>query len=145
MSTIDLTMNLLHTVFAGLWAGAAVFVAALVVPAARDGRLGAEALDWFTQQYTRFSSLAALVLFATGGHLAGSKYEFSYLLESSTGHLILTMVGLWFLLIGLTHAGRSKLADGLSRSARDAADDAATFFYAAGAVAVALLLVAGQL
>ena len=145
MSTIDLTMNLLHTLFAGLWAGAAVFVAALVVPAARDGRLGAEALDWLTQQYTRFSSLAALVLLATGGHLAGTRYTSSSLFETSRGHLVLTMVALWFLLIGLSHAGRSRLSDGLSRSARDAADDAAMFFYAAGAVAVGLLLVAGRL
>ena len=145
MSAIDLVMELLHTVFAGLWAGAAVFVAALVVPAARDGRLGAEALDWLTQQYTRFSSLAALVLLATGGHLAGTRYQDGLLFETSRGHLVLTMVGLWLVLIGLSHVGRSKLSDGLSRSARDAADDAATFFYAAGVVAVALLLVAGRL
>ncbi|WP_433629832.1 CopD family protein [Halomicrococcus sp. NG-SE-24] len=146
MTVLDATMELLHTLFAGVWAGWTLFVAALVVPAARNGRLGAEALDWLTGRYAQFSTLAAVVLFATGGHLAGTRYEVESLTGTGRGHLVLAMVALWFALAGLSHVGRSRLSDALDReSASDAAAGVASIFYAAGVVAVGLLLVAGLL
>lgn len=145
MAVIDLAMETLHTLFAGVWAGWALFVAVLVIPAARSGRLGADALDWLTGQYTRFSTLAAVALFVTGGHLAGTRYTAESLTGSGRGHLVLTMVVLWLVLIGFSHVARARLKRNLSSGAEAAADGAAAPFYATGVVALALLLVAGWL
>ncbi|WP_458187274.1 CopD family protein [Haladaptatus sp. NG-WS-4] len=145
MTLLDATMQILHTLFAGVWAGFTLFMAALVLPAAKKGHLGSDALGWMTGRFSRFSMLSALVLFVTGGHLAGTGYTFEYLLNQPRGHLILTMVALWFVLAGLSHLASSRLTKRLDAGAKQAATANATLFHAAGLVAVGLLLVAGRL
>ncbi|WP_458207601.1 CopD family protein [Haladaptatus sp. NG-SE-30] len=145
MTLLDVTMQVFHTLFAGVWAGWTLFMAALVIPAARDGRLSADALGWMTTRFSRFSMGAALVLFVTGGHLAGTGYSFEYLLNQPRGHLILTMVALWFVLAGLSHMASSRLTKRLDDGPVQAANANVSLFYAAGVVALGLLLVAGRL
>ncbi|GAA0235392.1 CopD family protein [Haladaptatus pallidirubidus] len=145
MALIDVLMQVLHTVFAGVWAGWTLFMAVLVIPAARKGHLGTDGLRWLTKRFSRFSMLASLVLFTTGGHLAGTRYTVELLGGSSRGHLVLTMVALWFVLTGLSHAASSRLMKNLDDGAMRAASAYATWFYAAGVVAVGLLIVAGRL
>jgi uncharacterized membrane protein len=145
MTFLDVTMRIIHTLFAGVWAGWTVFMAALVVPAARNGKLGADGLRWMTQQFSRFSSLSSLVLLLTGGFMAGNLYTGETLISGSRGHLVLTMVVLWFVLTGLSHMGSSRLKKNLSDGVPQAAKAATTLFYVAGVVALALLVVAGRL
>lgn len=145
MTLIDVVMRILHTVFAGIWAGGTLFMAFLVIPAAQKGHLGTDGLGWLTQRFSRFSMLSSLVLFITGGHLAGTGYTFELLGGSPRGHLVLTMVALWFVLTGLSHAASSRLTRHLDDGAMRAAAAYATWFYAAGVVAVGLLIVAGRL
>ncbi|GKZ15972.1 CopD family protein [Haladaptatus sp. T7] len=145
MTLIDVTMRIVHTLFAGVWAGWTVFMAALVVPAARDGKLGADGIRWMTQQFTRFSSLSSVVLLLTGGFMAGDLYTTETLTGSSRGHLVLTMVVLWLALSGLSHMAGSRLKKNLDAGAKQAAAGATTLFYVAGVVALGLLVVAGWL
>ncbi len=145
MTLANVTMRILHTVFAGVWAGWTVGMAALVVPAARNGHIGEDGLRWLTTQFSRFSSLSSLVMLLTGGFLAQKLYPGSSLTGSSRGHLVLTMVVLWFVLTGLAHMSSARVTKNLEDSAKSAAKKATTWFYAAGVVAVCLLIVAGAL
>ncbi|WP_049972361.1 CopD family protein [Haladaptatus cibarius] len=145
MALLDVLMQVLHTVFAGVWAGWALFMALLVIPAAQKGHLGTEGLRWLTKRFSRFSMLASFVLFATGGHLAGTRYTVELLGGSPRGHLVLTMVALWFVLTGISHGASSGLLKNLDDGAMRAASKYASWYYAGGVVAIGLLVVAGRL
>lgn len=135
MTVLDVTIRIIHTLFAGVWTGWTVFMAALVVPAARNGKLGADGLRWMTQQFSRFTSLASVILLLTGGLMAGTLYTTESLPGSSRGHLVLTMVVLWFVLTGLSHVGSSRVKKNLDSGVPQAAKSATTLFYAAAVVA----------
>ncbi|MFH5796997.1 CopD family protein [Haladaptatus sp. CMAA 1911] len=145
MTVLDVTMRIIHTLFAGVWAGWTVFMAALVIPAAREGKLGADGLRWMTRQFSRFTSLSSLVLLISGGLMASTLYTIETLMRGSRGHLVLTMVALWFVLTGLSHVGSSRVKKNLDRGPSQAAKAATRLFYAATVVALALLVVAGRL
>ncbi|MGM0591040.1 MAG: CopD family protein [Halobacteriota archaeon] len=145
MALLDTLMRVLHVVFAGTWAGGTLVMAALVVPAARDGLLRADAVDWMARRFTYLTLASVVVLLLTGGHLAGTLYTFDSLASSGRGHLVLTMVGLWLVLAGLLHVSTRRLTAGLDGGVEAAARDSQAWFGVSAAVAVALLVVAGLL
>lgn len=141
----DVTVaRVVHAVFGAAWTGSTLAVALFVVPAARSGVLDAAPVEWIADRFTKLSVASVLVMFLSGGHLAGNLYTFEALAESSRGHLVVGMTGLWLVLAGLAHVATSRLtADGVDVAA--AADDATPWFGAAGVVSVALLVLAGLL
>jgi len=146
MATVDTAINAIHLLFAGLWAGSVLFVARAVVPAARAGDLDATPLRSMIGRFRTWSRVSSLLLFLTGGHLAGSRYTAETLLGSTRGYLVVAMVVLWFLLTGLVEMGSGKLVDGLDeRKVREPARSATPFFTAATVAAVALLVLGGIL
>jgi len=145
MSTLDTAMYALHLLFGGVWTGSVVFVTFGLLPTARDGTANAEPLRSVVERLRWVSRSSALVLFLTGGHMAGSAYTVESLTGSSRGHLVLGMVALWFALAALVEVGSSKLADGFDQmKVRQPATEARPFFLA-GSVAAVLLLVIGGL
>jgi len=146
MATIDTATNAIHLLFAGLWAGSVVFVARAVVPAARDGDLDATPLRGLIGTFRTWSRVSALVLFLTGGHLAGTRYTAETLLGSTRGYLVVAMVVLWVVLAGLVEMGSGRLVDGLGeRKVRAPAREAMPLFAAATVASVALLVLGGVL
>lgn len=146
MTFLDTSIRVAHVLLAGTWAGGALFMAGAVVPAARAGRLDADALSWVTRRFSRLTMAAAAVLFVTGGHLAGTSYGGGALTGTGRGHLVIAMTVLWAVLAGVLHFGTRSLNRGLDGGdARAAADASRGWFLAAGVVAVLLLVVAGVL
>lgn len=148
MATVTpyVVMRIVHLMTAGVWAGWTVFMAALVVPAARDGRLGPDAVRWLTRRFTWFSMAAPLVMFLTGMYMVGQRYPTDVLLSSTRGFLVLTMIGLWIVLSATTNVSGRRLAGSIDEGgARRAAKTSSPLFTLAGVVALALLLVGGWL
>jgi len=145
MALLDTAMVTIHLLFAGLWTGGVVFVAAAVLPAARDGSLSAGALDLLSGRLVLLTRLSALVLLLTGGHMAGTGYTVGTLTGSGGGHLVLSMVVLWFLLAVLVEVGNRKLRGVGSDDGVVAAAAARPYFLAAAAVALLLLVDGGLL
>jgi hypothetical protein len=138
---VDLTdlTAMTHLLFAGIWTGSVVFVAVGVVPMAdRDG-VGRAVLKGLADRLTSVSRVSALLLLLTGGHLAAERYTVDSLTGSGNGHLVLSMIALWVILIGLVEVGAARIAS------EDASESGATFLWAAAVVAIALLLDAGLL
>lgn len=139
-------MDILHVLIAGVWAGWTVFMAVLVVPAARDGRLGADALSWLTGRFTRFSKIAPIVMLLTGGYMASQRAIAEAPLNSLQGQLVVTMIVLWLVLSGLSNVASRRLLAGVESSGvESAARSTAMIFDVAGGVALVLLLVGGWL
>lgn len=136
----------LHTLFGTLWAGSMLFVAAVVLPAARTGKIDPPALGVIFARFRWLTRISVLVTFVTGGHLAGTLYTTSTLSGSTAGQIVLVMLGLWLLMaavieIGTARAMRSVRAEKRRQPIHDVAR-----FYAIGAVcAVGLFLTAGIL
>ncbi|WP_306061795.1 hypothetical protein [Natronococcus wangiae] len=146
MVRIYALMAILHVIVGGVWTGWTVFMAALIVPAARDGRFDADALSWLTGRFARFSQLAPAIMLLTGGYMASQGIVPDAPLSSLRGQLVVTMVGLWFVLSALSNAASRRLVAGVgSDGVEPAARDSAMVFYVAGGVALALLLVGGWL
>jgi uncharacterized membrane protein len=136
MAATETVVYALHLLFAAVWTGSVVFVAATVPGVA--GGLSASARDALVGRLRAISRASAALLFLTGGYmltLAGYT-EGNALTGTGQGHLVLAMILLWLVLAGVVEAAASKLADG---------EDATTLLYAAGAVAVLVLLDAGVL
>ncbi|ELZ23460.1 hypothetical protein C475_14343 [Halosimplex carlsbadense 2-9-1] len=139
-------MYVLHLVFGGVWTGSVVFVTVGILPTAQDGTANAEPLRAVVEKLRWVSRASALVLLASGGHMAGTLYTVESLTGSSRGHLVLTMVALWLGLAALVEIGSSKLADGFDqKKVRQPARGARPFFLAASVVAAGLLVVGGLL
>lgn len=146
MALIETAMYTLHLLFGGVWAGSVVFLTFGVLPTASDGTANAEPLRVIVERLRWVSRISALVLFATGGHMAGTQYTVESLTGGPRGHLVLSMVALWLALAGLVEVGSSKLADGFDRKkVRQPAREARPFFLVGSAVAAALLVVGGLL
>lgn len=145
MALLDTAMVSIHLLFAGLWTGGVVFMVGAVLPAARDGSLSAEALGFLTGRLVTLSRLSALVLLLTGGHMAGTGYTVGSLTGSGRGHLVLTMVVLWFVLAAIVEVGSRKLRGTGSDDGVVAAAAARPYFLAAAAVALLLLVDGGLL
>jgi uncharacterized membrane protein len=146
MATIDTAMNAIHLLVAGLWAGSALFIARGLLPAARNGSLDSEPLRGLIGRFRTGSRVASLVLFLTGGHLAGTQYTAESLLGSTRGYLVVVMVVLWLVMTGLIEVGSGRLLDGLNeRKVREPARAATPFLTAAAVAGVALLAIGGVL
>jgi hypothetical protein len=123
-----------------------LFLTLAVLPTARDGTVGPETLGAVVSRFKLLSRSSILLLFVTGGHLAGTGYTVQSLTGSPRGHLVLAMLGLWFVLAGLTEVGAARVARGVAeQKVRTPEAAARPFFYAASVVAVLLLLDASLL
>jgi hypothetical protein len=146
MSLVNAGMYAVHLLFAGLWTGSVLFASYAVLPLARDGDLNAAPLAAVAGKLKTISRASALVLLLTGGHMAVQRYTVASLTGSGGGHLVLTMIALWFVLAGLVEVGAGKLTDGTGRDkVREPARDARRFFQGASLVAALLLLNSGVL
>ncbi|MDS0258898.1 transporter [Haloarcula sp. S1CR25-12] len=146
MSLVDATIYATHLVFAGLWSGTVLFTSYAVLPAALNGDLRAGALEAMTGKLRTVSRASALLLLLTGGHLAATIYTAESLFATGRGHLVLTMVALWFTLAALVEVGAAKLVDGTEQQkVRQPAADARPFLLGASLVAVLLLVDAGAI
>ncbi|MFC6987998.1 transporter [Haloplanus sp. GCM10025708] len=144
MAAIDTAVATIHLLFAGLWAGSVVFVALAVLPTATAGELNVDPLRTMASWLRTVSRASSLVLFLTGGHLAGAQYTVESLVGTTYGNLVIGMVALWLLLTGLVEAGTGRLLSGLDeRKVRSPARSALPFFRAAALVACSLLVVGG--
>ncbi len=146
MSLVNAGVYVVHLLFAALWSGTVLFVAWAVLPLARNGELNAAPLDSLTGKLQLVSRSSAAVLFITGGHMAAAAagYTVDSLFGSPRGHLVVTMIVLWFLLAGLVEVGASKLTEGTKQDkVREPARNATRFLQAGAVVALLLLVDAG--
>lgn len=146
MSLIDTASYVIHSVFAGLWTGSILFMTLGVLPLAIRGNLDAGPLNTVTGRFKLLSRTSVLVLFLSGGHLAGTQYTASTLTGSLGGYLVVSMLSLWFLTAGVTEVAAGRLADGSGRDkVREPARKARRFFQLGSVFAVLLLVISGLL
>lgn len=112
MSVATTASQVLHVLVGAIWVGAIVFVVTSVLPTARDGDLNPQQLAGLTSQLRRTSRIAAVLILATGGHLAGTRYTADSLTGTGDGHLVLTMAVLWLVVTGLVEAGTGRVLAG---------------------------------
>ncbi|MFD1600989.1 CopD family protein [Halobellus rarus] len=143
---LDTVMTTLHVLVGALWVGSVVFVAGAILPAAVEGALDAAPLEKIADRLVYLSRGSSVVMFLTGGHLAGTRYTVGTLTGTGRGHLVLAMLALWLVLSALVEVGRSRLVDGLQeKRVRTPAAEATTIFRVAAVVGVLLLVDAGLL
>lgn len=143
---VDTAVYTVHTAFAALWAGAVLFVVAAVQPLAMDGDLSPEAYGRVVGTLQWVTRISALLLFVTGGHLAGTGYTVDSLTGTGTGNLVLLMLALWLGLTATVEVGSARALRGVDRrKIREPARDARPFYRLAALLAVALLVIAGLL
>lgn len=146
MAMVDTLLVTLHLVFAGLWTGAVAFFSWRIHPLVVAGDIGVVPTERLLTGLRWLTRVGALVFLATGGHLAGTSYEFATLVGTGRGHLVLTMLGLWIVLTGLIEMLGAKMARQLDEGRlQTAGRETVWFSRAAGVVAVALLVVGGLL
>lgn len=139
-------MRVIHLMTAGVWAGWTVFMAALVLPAARKGFLDGRAVNWLTHRFARFSQAAPLVMLATGGYMMSEAYVGTSFFDGGRGTLVVTMVALWFLLSVTTNLASKRLETRTeSLGATEAAGSQRALFSLSAVIALSLLLVGGWL
>lgn len=144
MSAVDVLMWSLHTAFAGAWTGSILFFLAAVLPAASSGSIDGLTLSTIATKLRWLTRVGVVVFVATGGHMAGTRYTFDSLLGTGRGHLVLTMLVLWFVLTALVEIGGSRI-DSAGSNGQDAASAGRPIFLVAAIVAVGLLIDAGLL
>ena len=143
---LDTVVYTVHTAFAALWAGSVLFVAAAVLPLAMDGDVSPEVFGSVVARLQWVTRLSALLLFVTGGHLAGTLYTVGSLTGTTRGWLVLAMLTLWLLLAAVVEVGSVRARRGVDeRKIRQPARDARPFYLAGAVLAAALLVVAGLL
>lgn len=143
---VDTASYALHTAFAALWAGSVLFVAVAVLPLAMDADLSPEAFGSIVSKLQWVTRASALVLLATGGHLAGTLYTADTLTGTTGGWLVLAMLALWLGLAAVVEVGSARAKRGVEENKIREPARAARPFYLLGAVlAVGVLVVAGLL
>ena len=146
MALIATVIRVVHTLFAGAWAGGTLLFVGAVLPAAKKGLLDASALEAVTKLFSYLSMASVALLLLSGGHLAGTLYTFGTLQSTGRGHLVISMVVLWFVLAGVAHGATKRLTDGLETGDAESAVEASWgLFVVAAVVAAGLLVVAGLL
>ncbi len=143
---VDVAMYTVHTAFSALWAGSVLFVVIAVLPLAMNGTLTPDAFGTSVSKLRWITRISALLLFITGGHLAGTMYTVDTLTGTTSGYLVLTMLALWFALTAVIEIGSAKAMRGVgNEKIREPARECRPFYLAGAALAVGLLLVAGLL
>lgn len=138
---IEAAIRAVHSVFATVWVGATVYVTFAVLPALRDGDGTAGFADRLSSRFTVVSVASAIVLFLTGGHLAGTLYTVDGLVQTTRGNLVVAMTVMWLALAGILHVGTKKLDDGVEEGKiREPASAAYPWFVVGSVVGVALLV-----
>jgi putative copper export protein len=146
MTLLTTAVVTIHLAFAAIWTGGVLFFAWGVLDRALSGGIDAGPFGAITGRLVWLSRASALLLFVTGGHLAGTLYTVESLTGSGRGHLVLTMLALWLVLAGLVEIGASRIRAGTEElKVREPARAARRPLYAASVVAIALLVVAGLL
>ncbi|WP_246982305.1 transporter [Halorientalis marina] len=147
MAAIGTTISyVVHMLFAGVWTGSVLFMTYGILPVARAGDIDTDPFADITSRLLTLSRASALVLFLTGGHLAGVLYTVESLTGSTRGYLVIAMIVLWLSLAGLVEVGTSRISDGLrERKVRTPAEKGRPFFLAGSVAALGLLVVAGLL
>lgn len=139
---IQAAVRTAHLLFAAFWVGATVYVTVAVLPALRNGEGNTAMVERLSSRFTVLSLASAVILFLTGGHLAGTLYTFEGLLATTRGNLVLTMTALWFVLAVVLHVGTKKLDAGVERGKlRQPAKDAFPWYVVGSVLGVALLVV----
>lgn len=144
MDSINVLFYALHAVFAGVWAGAVVFLALVVLPLAREGELGVKPLAVTTGKLTTISRVSAVVLFVTGSHMAALRHTADTLTGRLNGQLVIAMIVLWLVLIATVEIGAKKIRTGTDdEKIREPARESRPFFLVATLAAVLLLVTSG--
>lgn len=148
---INTAMWVLHVVFAGVWTGSVLFLAAVVMPPAYRGEIDVDPLSEFLSKLQLLTRVSAVVFLVTGAHMVGTRYtgippEFEPLFATPRGHTVVTMFLLWILLTGLVEVSTRRVQSGLNqRKLREPARNARRLFQAAAVLAILLLVTAGLL
>jgi uncharacterized membrane protein len=146
MALVDTALATVHLLIGALWVGSVGFFAVVVLPTARSGGLNAGPLESMETALTRWSRLAAVVMLASGGHLAATGYTFGTLASTTNGNLVVAMVLLWLALTGLVEVGGSRLRDGVGqKKVREPAAAALGLYRGAAVVGVLLFVTAGAI
>jgi putative copper export protein len=146
MEPVEVTTYALHSVFAGVWTGAVVFVTLTILPIAKEGNLNASPLGHVVSRLTTVSRASALILFLTGSHMAAARYTGESLTSTDGGYLVLFMILLWLLLAATVEIGASRLQDGTAKDkVREPARNTWYIFVTASVFASLLLVTAGLL
>ncbi len=137
---IGFVAQLLHLAAAFIWLGGVFFVTFAVLPAARDGHLDYKLTAMFLDRFEKVSIASALVLFVTGGHLAGTRYTVETLTGTVDGYLVLVMLLLWAALLGSIQIGKHQvLRDAGTGKIREPAGNKLPWFWTATALSVLLI------
>lgn len=143
---VDTALYTIHTAFAALWAGSVLFVAVAVLPLAMDGDLSPAAFGNVVSKLRWVTRISALLLFVTGGHLAGTLYTAETLTGTTSGYLVLAMLTFWLGLAAVVEIGSAKALRGTeSEKIREPARDCRPFYLLGAVLSVGLLVVAGLL
>lgn len=135
-----------HTAFAALWVGSVLFVSTSVLPLAIDGDVAPDVFGTVVARLQWLTRISAVVLFATGGHLAGTLYTVGTLTGTGRGYLVLAMLGLWLALAAAIEVGSARALRGVDhRKIREPARQARPFYRLGSLFAIGLLVVAGLL
>lgn len=143
---VDTAIYTVHTGLSALWVGSVLFVASAVLPLAMDGDIRPAAFGRVVSKLRWVTRISALLLFLTGGHLAGTLYDPASLTGTTGGYLVLTMLAFWFGLAAVVEIGSARAARGVENDKiREPAREARPFYYAGVLFSVGLLVVAGLL
>lgn len=146
MAFADTFSMAIHVLVGGVWVGAVTFVAAAVLPVAREGGMNAEPLGELAGTLRTLTRASAALLLLTGLHLAAVGYTVGSLTGTDPGYYVLTMAGLWLIATGFTEAGVAKLVDGTDEDrVREPAHEATRLLRAAAVSGSLVLLTAGAL
>jgi uncharacterized membrane protein len=143
---LDTAMYTIHTGFSALWVGSVLFVAVAVLPLAMDGDLSPAAFGSVVSKLQWVTRISAVLLFVTGGHLAGTRYNPETLTGTTSGYLVLAMLAFWLGLAAVIEIGSAKASRGVeNEKIREPARNSRPFFLLGSVFAIGLLLIAGVL
>jgi putative copper export protein len=143
---LDTAIYTVHTGLSAIWAGTVLFVVLAVLPLAMDGELSPDAFGSVVSKLQWVTRISAVLLFTTGGHLAGTLYTPETLTGTPSGYLVLAMLSLWLGLTAVVEIGSARASRGIEQQKIREPARAARPLYRIGAVlAIGLLVVAGVL